>query len=167
MNAIVAMDLNRTIGNQGKIPWHISEDLKFFKQITSSRVNGGTLLMGRKTFDSVGLLPNRFTYVLTHNPELELEKIKNSELSRWVDVWFKFVTTEQFETDVKLNVDKTWICGGAEVYKRYIPLCDSVFVSIVFGEYEGDTKLHVFEDDFPNHELIKEYSTHRLVKYSK
>src|SRR5882762_8039845 len=62
-NAIAAMSENRIIGNQGKIPWHIPDDFRWFKHKTM----GGTLIMGRKTFQSIGKpLPGRETIVLSH-----------------------------------------------------------------------------------------------------
>ena len=63
MKAIAAMDLNRVIGVDGRIPWHCPDDFAWFKKMTT----GGSLIMGRKTFDMVGILPGRFTYILTNN----------------------------------------------------------------------------------------------------
>src|SRR5271154_3909195 len=71
-HAIAAMSENRVIGNQGKIPWHIPEDFRWFKHKTM----GGTLIMGRKTFESIGKpLPGRKTVVLTRQP-MEVPGVK-------------------------------------------------------------------------------------------
>jgi dihydrofolate reductase len=157
MKAIVAMDLNRVIGYQGRIPWKISEDLKFFKRMTSDKINGGFLLMGRKTFESVRTLPDRFIYVLTNNEE----KRRGGNFTT-----HRYLNEEDFQRVMNPS-DRIWVCGGAEIYEKYIPLCSEVYVTILTKEYEGDTYLHYFEDDFPKQELLLECSTHWIVKYSK
>lgn len=157
MKGIVAMDLNRVIGNQGKIPWRLSADMKFFKQMTIDPNTGGYLLMGRKTFESVGILPDRYSYVLTTDPEKR--KLLDTHGYRWVfeDDFFRICQPH----------DKVWVCGGAEVYKKFLPQCDEVYVTIVLGEHDGDTYLDYFEDNFPIQILIHESKTHWIVKYTK
>lgn len=157
MHGIVAMDLNRLIGNQGKIPWKLSADMKFFREMTSDKENGGFLIMGRKTFDSVKALPGRHTYVLTNDPE----KLRMIDL-----IGHKFVNEENLWR-VAAPDHRFWVCGGAEVYKKLLPLCSDVYVTIVLGEYEGDTYLEPFEDAFPYQTLIHECKTHWIVKYAK
>jgi dihydrofolate reductase len=63
--------------------------------------------------------------------------------------------------------DKIWVCGGADVYAKYIPLCTEVYVTIILEEYEGDTYLEPFEDDFPKQQLIMEKKRYWIIKYSK
>jgi dihydrofolate reductase len=158
MKAIVAMDLNRVIGNNGKLPWKSNwGDLSFFRQMTDNPKTGGFLLMGRKTFDSVGLLPNRFTYVLTN----DLDKRKT-----WGLQHCRYLNSEEFEQVMEPS-DKIWVCGGADVYAKYIPLCTEVYVTIILEEYEGDTYLEPFEDDFPKQQLIMEKKRYWIIKYSK
>ena len=157
MRGIVAMDLNRVIGNKGKIPWHLSADMKFFKRMTSDPANGGFLIMGRKTFESVGVLPNRHIYVLTTDPE----KIHLIDLRG-----YKYVD-ENGLWRVGNPDYRFWVCGGAEVYRKFLPQCDEVYVTNVLGEYDGDTFLDPFEDAFPYQELIHECKTHWIVKYAK
>lgn len=157
MKGIVAMDLNRVIGNKGKIPWKLSADMKFFKKMTSDPDSGGYLIMGRKTFESVGVLPDRKIYVLTTDKEkrLELDTIGYKYLNE--DDLFRIAQPD----------DKFWVCGGAEIYRKFLPQCSEVYVTIVLEEYEGDTYLDPFEDDFPVQETIIECKTHWIVRYSK
>ena len=151
------MDLNRLIGNQGKIPWKLSADMKFFKKMTSDQNTGGFLLMGRKTFESVGVLADRQIYVLTNN----LEKRHTLDTQG-----YKYVLEDDF---FRLGIpdEKTWVCGGAEVYKKFLPQCSEVYVTIVIGEHEGDTYLDYFEDDFPKQTIIQECKTHWIIRYAK
>jgi dihydrofolate reductase len=157
MKAIVAMDLNRNIGYQGKIPWYLPEDLKFFKEKTW----GGNLLMGRKTFNDVGLLKNRNIFVLTK----QVQESKGVILSTFntADGCCMYIN----DINSVLNVKNLWLCGGAEMYKQFILLCDEVYVTIVLDKFEGDTKLHYFESDFPNQEIIRQEKKYWIVKYSK
>lgn len=157
MKAIVAMDLNRVIGYQGKIPWKISSDMKFFKQMTSDKENGGFLIMGRKTFENIGILPDRHIYVLTN----DIEKRKLLDLKG-----YKYYNEDELFRLARPD-HKFWVCGGGEIYKKFIPMCTEVYVTIVTEEYEGDTYLTPFEDDFPVQEKIAEYKTHWIVKYTK
>lgn len=154
MKAIVAMDLNRGIGLNGKIPWHLSEDLKFFKEKTT----GGSLLMGRKTFDSVGRLPKRWIYILN-------KTLSGPYVSDGFGSVIKYIDPR--ELDKTLKIDNLWLCGGAEMYKQFISLCDEVYVTIVLDKYECDTHLNYFEDDFSNQEIIKQEKKYWIVKYSK
>lgn len=148
------MTPNRVIGHQGKIPWHISEDFRWFKKVTL----GWPLLMGRKTFESLGKpLPGRFTYVLTgdpqllHKPKTELfQYINGGDLNYCQGPW-----------------KDLWICGGSTVYKQFVPLCDEVYVSIILEEYEGDTFMPDFEHLFKNSEIYREHKDFWIVKYSK
>lgn len=156
MKAIVAMSLNRVIGNQGKIPWHIPYDLKFFKKMTGGP-NGGYLLMGRKTFDSVGVLPKRFTYILTKNPSLV----------GFTNGKFAYITENNFEESIAKVKSQLWLAGGAQIYEKYITLCSEVYVTLVLDEYEGDAFMPAFEYLFPHSEIIKETKNYWIVKYAK
>ena len=159
MKAIVAMDLNRTIGNKGKLPWpKIKEDMAFFKEMTY----WNRLIMGRKTFDSVGVLPNRYTYVLSREH-------KNKQLICHSAAYInmdeaKLVDTYEYSID---RPTEAFVCGGAEVYKQLLPFCTDVYVTHVLDEYEGDTFMPAFEDEFSNQELLRETKDFWIVRYSK
>jgi len=157
MKGIVAMSLNRVIGYQGKIPWKIKSDLDFFKKMTSDSDSGGFLIMGRKTFESVGVLPDRHTYVLT----TDKEKLKMIDLRG-----YKYVDEESLWRIAQPD-QRFWVCGGSEVYKRFLPICSEVYVTIVLNEYDGDVFLSDFEDQFSYQKIVGEYKTHWIVRYSK
>jgi dihydrofolate reductase len=156
MKSIVAMDLNRVIGYQGKIPWHLSSDMKFFKKMTCGP-DDGYLLMGRKTFDDVGVLPKRFTFILTKNPKLI--GFNNGK--------FAYITETNFDEATKGIKSRLWVAGGAQIYKKYIPLCSEVYTTLILDEYEGDTFMPAFEHLFPNSEILKETKNYWVVRYWK
>src|SRR5712671_1634266 len=107
LKCIAAMSLNRVIGAGNKIPWHLPEDFKWFKKMTSGHI----LVMGRKTFESIGKpLPNRTTIVLTRSPEPISGVQTVSDLSQ---IRGEIPATDQREV---------FICGGAQVYQKALPL---------------------------------------------
>ena len=115
MIAIAAMSKNRVIGVEGRIPWHISDDLKFFKRTTIGHI----VVMGRKTFDSLGKpLPGRENWVVTRGAEIpgvrvlrSLEEIPDSSDGRAV-----------------------YVIGGAEIYKALLPRCSEILLTHVDHE---------------------------------
>lgn len=158
MKAIAAMDSNRVIGYKGSIPWHYPKDMAFFRQMTGVQ----DLFMGRSTFESLGKpLPDRFTYILTSTPS----KYRNTanppctyitgvELTRWL-----------YEFPVRM--EKTWLCGGATVYKQFLPLCTELYVTHIADEYEGDTYMPEFESLFPYSSIVMETKDFIIAKYTK
>lgn len=137
--AIVAMASNRVIGRAGTLPWHFPEDLKFFKRTTL----GHPILMGRTTFESIGRpLPGRQNIVLsrTLEPREGLTVIRHvSELAS---------VTPEAET--------VFVIGGAQVYAELLPQCDGLYLTLVKGDYEGDTHLPPFEHLFELKEVLEE-----------
>ena len=128
--AIAAMAENRVIGNQNTIPWHLPEDFKWFKKTTM----GQTLLMGRKTFESIGRpLPGRQTIILSRSQL----SIPNTETINAID---------SIET-VATN-DTIWIAGGAEIYQLMLPKCFDIYLTRVHQKPDGDTFFPEFEDSF-------------------
>ena len=128
--AIAAMAENRIIGNAGDIPWHLPDDFKWFKKTTM----GGILVMGRKTYESIGkALPGRDTYVLSRTP-------------REIPGVHSFTDLEILD---HLDTNKTiWIAGGAEIYELMLPRCEELYLSRVHRICEGDTHFPHFEDKF-------------------
>jgi dihydrofolate reductase len=128
--AIAAMSQNRVIGSNGDIPWHLPDDFKWFKATTM----GGILVMGRKTFESIGRpLPGRETFVLSRTP-------KN------IDKVHCFTNLDALD---KLTTDKTiWIAGGGEIYRQMLPKCTDLYLTRVHREVEGDAYFPDFEDAF-------------------
>lgn len=153
MKALAAMDLNRTIGCNGKLPWKpIKEDFKWFKRKTQE---SGKMVMGKTTFQEVGSLPNRFTYVLTNSPELlAVPPFKT----------YQYISLKDL---LALNDDTIFVCGGAQVYQQLLPHCDEVFLTIVLNEYEGDVFMPEFESMFKNSEILWEGKEFWIVRYWK
>jgi dihydrofolate reductase len=131
--AIAAMSLNRVIGVGNRIPWHLPEDFKWFKKMTTGQV----IVMGRKTFESIGKpLPNRTTIVLTHSPEPIPGVRTISDLGQ-ID-----------RADSSLAGREVYICGGAQLYQQALPLCSDLYLTLVQRVVEGDTLFPSFEDQF-------------------
>ena len=154
MKAIAAMDLNRAIGINGRIPWHCKEDFAWFKKKTS----GGCLIMGRKTFDAVGVLPGRFTYVLTEN--MSKLVLPPGGAAQYIN--YQYISDHEMWRD-----PHTWVCGGASVYKQLFPLCDEFYLTIILDEFEGDTYLPDYESIFPYSEIVQETKQFWIVRYWK
>jgi dihydrofolate reductase len=128
--AIAAMSENRVIGNGGKIPWHLPEDFKWFKTSTM----GGILVMGRKTYESIGRpLPGRDTYVLS----------RQAREIRGVHSFTDLSVLDHLDTDQTI-----WIAGGGEIYEQMLPKCSELYLSRVHREVEGDAFFPMFEDQF-------------------
>jgi len=131
--AIAAMAKNRVIGNGNAIPWHIPDDFKFFKQTTM----GGILLMGRKTFESIGHpLPGRVTVVLSRAsvPVAETENL----------FWISDIS----ELEKIAPERKIFVAGGAEIYRQFLPHCAELFLTSVDAEPAGDAFFPEFEPFF-------------------
>ena len=136
IHAIVAMTPSRVIGNGNELPWHLPEDLKQFKQ----RTTGHTILMGRKTFDSIGRpLPNRRNIVLTR----QAINISGVEVIHDLDEL----------RELEINGD-LFVIGGAEIYRLTLPYCHSLYLTRLKDEYEGDVHFPAFEDDFETQQDI-------------
>ena len=119
-----AMDNNHVIGNNNQLPWHLPEDLKFFKRTTM----GHPIAMGRKTWDSIGRpLPGRENIVITRNPEFLCEgcTVLNS-----VEALLEF--SQQ-------NADEIFVIGGAEIFKLILPYADKLYLTRIYDEFKGDT----------------------------
>lgn len=121
LELVVAFDENRLIGKGNELPWHISEDLKHFKKLTS----GNRIIMGRVTYESIGKpLPNRENIVLSRG-KFEVEGVRT----------FNSVD----ELIAKLDDEKrNFIIGGSKVYETLLPYVDVLHISHVKGAYEGD-----------------------------
>lgn len=148
LTAVVAMDPNRLIGANGTLPWHLPEDLAFFKKTTS----GHTILMGRKTFESIGRpLPKRKNIVLTRD-----------------ETWsHPGVETIHTLSEIEKMDGRIFIIGGAEIYAALSPIITDWFVSHVKEPHTGDTYLAPFEESFPKTELLEEHETFLVRKYSR
>ena len=136
--AIAAMARNRVIGRGGTIPWHISDELRWFKRTTT----GHTVLMGRKTYQSLGRpLPNRRNLVVTRGPEIEGVTVIR-DLAAFAPADFAAPGTNVF------------VIGGAEIYAQLIPRCDELILTVLPGDVEGDAYFPVFEPLFDFRETL-------------
>ena len=130
MKAIAAMSLNRVIGRDGAIPWHLPEDFKWFKQCTSGHV----VLMGRKTYESLGKpLPNRTNIVVSRGAE-----IPGVEMVRDLTAF----------DPARYAPREVWVIGGAEIYSQLLDRCTDLYLSVVQREVAGDAVFPEFESHF-------------------
>lgn len=126
---IVAMTEDRVIGRAGGLPWRLSSDLKRFKRLTM----GHTIIMGRKTYESIGrLLPGRKTVIISRNPQFAID---GATVATSVDDAFS-----QAE-----GSDEAFIVGGAAIYAAALPIVERLYVTLVKKESEGDTFFPQFE----------------------
>jgi dihydrofolate reductase len=119
---VVAISENHVIGKDNKLLWYLPNDLKHFKNITT----GHTVIMGRKTFDSVGKpLPKRRNIIITRQPIT----IEGCEVVNSIEGALALCAGE----------DEVFIVGGAEIYKLSLHLTDRIYLTIVHKEFEGDS----------------------------
>jgi len=127
---VTAMSQNRVIGTANKLPWSLPEDLKFFRDTTKGHI----MIMGRKTFDSIGAkpLPQRFHIVISRQDLQSTNPL------------VKYVKTleEAIEAAKPLTVqwgEEVFIVGGGEIYKQSMPVTDKIYLTVIYKDFEGDT----------------------------
>ena len=151
LTAIVAMTPDRIIGKDGGLPWHLPEDLKLFRRHTT----GNPILMGRKTWDSIGKpLPKRQSIVLTRD-------------EKWSADGADVIHTPEGLSNIELITDDVFIIGGAQIYSTFMPQLDEILISHVYENYPGDTCFPEFEADFPNVTIEEKYETFELRRYTR
>jgi dihydrofolate reductase len=148
LHAVVAMAANRLIGRAGSLPWHLPEDLKFFKSLTL----GHPVIMGRKTHESIGRpLPHRRNIVLSRSASHASQASQGP------------APVEIIHSPGELAhlglTGRGFVIGGAEIYQLLLPHCASVIVSRVAGDWEGDAYMPSFEADFPVAERLASFPT--------
>ncbi len=129
---IVAVARGGVIGKDGKLPWHFSADLKYFKKTTM----GSTLLMGRKTFESIGQkpLPGRENFVLSRQKKMDRENLRF------------FDSLEKALAEVK--TEKAFIIGGGELFGETLSKIDGIFLTRIDADFKGDTFYPAIPRDF-------------------
>lgn len=122
ISLIVAHDLNRVIGNNGKIPWKITGEQLRFKKLTQ----GKTIIMGRKSFEEIGKpLPNRKTILISS----KLKYVSDD-----------CITMTDLNTALEVCGDKdVYISGGASLYREAVKYVDKMYITVIQNEYAGDT----------------------------
>ena len=129
LSLIVAIAKNRVIGVNNTLPWHLPEDLKRFRALTT----GHHIIMGRKTYDSLGrLLPGRTTVIVTRNQNYKVEGA---------------IVVHSLEAAIAACGDdnEAFLIGGAELYKDGLKLGNKLYVTEIDAEYEGDAFFPEFE----------------------
>ena len=123
ISLIAAMDKNRVIGKGGKLPWNLPADMKYFKDKTL----GKPVIMGRKTYESVGKpLPNRTNIIVTHDQDYKTE---GCIVVHSVDEALKAAE----------NAEEVMVIGGSQIYKEFLPKANKLYLTIIDAEIEGDT----------------------------
>lgn len=181
------MSQNRVIGDAGKIPWHLPEDFRWFKRATL----GKTVVMGRKTYESLGKpLPNRLNVVLTRNPKLLLEasdrpKIYDQAKSGSAAVGLlrqaaaeQLMFPDTVETRLVLwgdlqklmredRVGEMWVIGGSTIYDQMLPFCTDLYLTQVKRTVAGDAFFPPFEADFEPVQTVLEHEEFTVTHYRR
>ena len=124
LSIIVAIANNNVIGKDNKLIWHLPEDLKRFKNLTT----GHNIIMGRKTFESLGrVLPNRKHIVLCNDVSLNIEN-ENVEVLSDVNLLDKYIKSDE----------ENFVIGGATIYRLLLPKASKLYITKINESFEGD-----------------------------
>ncbi|TAE48708.1 MAG: dihydrofolate reductase [Cytophagia bacterium] len=140
---IVAMSDNKVIGINNEIPWKLSADMQFFKAQTTHQ----TIVMGRKTFDSLKRpLPHRDNWILTTQKHFSVENTR------------KFYTVETIiNTAKEENIENLFVIGGSQIYDLFLPFTDCLLVTKVKTTIKGDTFFPDFDAHLFHQTILQEY----------
>ena len=153
--AIAAMSANRVIGRDGRLPWRLPEDLKWFRKLTL----GHPIIMGRTTYESIGSkpLPGRRNLVLSRagfdpgHPEVEVVSSTDALRARVIELG-----------------EDVFVIGGAAIYEALLSDCDTLYVSFVYDDkIHGDAYFPAFEEDFALAEIVSTYPEFELRRYER
>lgn len=143
MKLILAVDKNWAIGRDNQMLYDLKKDLKHFKETTT----GGLVIMGRKTFDSMGAaLPNRENIILSRDKNLKR------------DGALVFNDIDKLISYAENSPKEAFVIGGAEICELFLPQIDEAIITKIDAETKADTYLHNFDKD-PNFEIIEESKT--------
>ena len=124
LSIIVAIAKNNVIGKDNKLIWHLPEDLKRFRKLTT----GHTIIMGRKTFESLGkVLQNRKHVILSNNTEMRTED-ENVEVINDISLLDEYISSEE----------ENFVIGGAAIYELLMPYTNKMYITKINEEFEGD-----------------------------
>ncbi|MDJ1470153.1 dihydrofolate reductase [Cytophagaceae bacterium DM2B3-1] len=130
ISIIAAFTENRVLGKDNQLIWHLPEDLKNFKRLTS----GHPIIMGRKTFESLGRpLPNRTNIIITRNPDYQA-----------TGCMIVSSLEEAIQKATNIDREEVFVIGGGEIYTQALPLADTMYLTHVHTTLEGDTLFPVF-----------------------
>lgn len=148
---IVAMTSQRLIGKDGTLPWHLPDDLSFFKNTTS----GHAIVMGRKTFDSIGRpLPKRQNIVITRDRS-------------WSHPGVQVIHDPRELQEVISMPGDVFIIGGAEIYQVFLPHLDALLITHVKADYAGDTFFPAYESEFSQQEMVLEHNEFIVKRHTR
>ena len=146
----VAMDKNNLIGNENRLPWYLPEDLKRFRSVTM----GKTILMGRKTYDSIGKpLMGRRNVILSRNESLTIPRCEVIHHIRDV-------------LRIKVFSYELVVIGGHAIYKMMLPYTNKMYITRIHAEFEGDTYFPEFNNDDWKEVDRQDYETNTGLQYS-
>ncbi len=124
LSIIVAKAKNNIIGKDNALIWHLPEDLKRFKKLTT----GHTIIMGRKTFESLGrILPNRHHIILCNDAQMDIDN-ENVEILEDISMLDKYIK----------DSEEHFVIGGATMYRLLMPMCSKMYITEIDKNFEGD-----------------------------
>ena len=124
LSIIVAKAKNNIIGKDNALIWHLPEDLKRFKRLTT----GHTIIMGRRTFESLGrILPNRHHIILCNDAEMNIDN-ENVEILEDISMLDKYAK----------DTEEHFVIGGATMYRLLMPMCSKMYITEIDKEFDGD-----------------------------
>ena len=133
LSIIVAVAKNNVIGKDNQLIWHLPEDLKRFKRLTT----GHNIIMGRKTFESLGrVLPNRKHIVLCNDAELDIND-ENVEVIDNVNKLEEYINSDE----------ENFVIGGATIYKLLMPQVSKMYITKIHQDFEGDVYFPQIEEE--------------------
>jgi dihydrofolate reductase len=135
ISIIVAMAQNRVIGRRGTLPWRLSADLKRFKSLTM----GHHLIMGRKTYESIGRpLPGRTSIVISRGQETLARRASEGNAATQIEN-LMFTNSLESAMDIAASDPEVFVIGGAQIYELALPRADRLYVTHVEADVAGDT----------------------------
>ena len=148
---IVVHDLNRVIGQNNKMPWHIPNELAYFKEKTM----GKAIVMGRSTFESIGRpLPGRLNIVITRNTSYEVEGVTVVH------------SIEEAIEAANNHHEEVMIIGGEQIFKEVLPYADLLYITLIEHEFEGDTFFPSYEQEWEVISTSEQHTTDSGIKYT-
>jgi dihydrofolate reductase len=156
---IAAMANNRVIGLDNKMPWHLPADLQHFKKVTT----GKPVIMGRKTFESIGRpLPGRRNIIITRNSEYTAQGIE-------------VVTTPDAALELVATAEEVMIIGGGNIYEQFLPKAERLYLTFIDLDVKGDTQFPDYnkvanwyvKEEQENHPDDKNLSSYKFVTLYK
>lgn len=133
LSIIVAKAKNNAIGKDNQLLWHLSEDLKRFKKLTT----GHNIIMGRRTFESLGrVLPNRYHVILCNDMEMNIDD-ENVEVLEDISLLDKYINSEE----------ENFVIGGATMYKLLMPYAKKMYITEIDKDFDGDVYFPEIDSD--------------------